>query len=253
MGLGDWIMATSQVKTMHEANGRPVLVMGVEQRRLMWSPVFENNPRIARRPIPDTRCQILVNGPGARPYIAAKYQERWVWKKWDISPGELFLTELEREFAEPYRDCVLIEPHTKVADGNKAWYWDRWQAVVDETPEHRYVQTGPFNTRHLRDVEGVPTTFRQAAAILSVARAFLGTEGALHHAAAALSVPAVVLWSEFISPEITGYEQHHNLRHASSSCGARVPCVGCRLSMEMITVEEVLQHLEEVICSRNEI
>lgn len=243
MGLGDWIMATSQVKRMNEASGVPVVVMGVEQRRFMWSEVFEHNPRILRKPT--GRHQILVNGPNARPYIAAKYETRWVWKKWDIAPGELYFTEEEKAFAEPYRGCVLIEPHTKVSDGNKAWYWERWQMVVNET-QHRYVQTGPFNTRYLGGVEGVSTTFRQAAAILSVAKAFLGTEGALHHAAAALAVPAVVLWSEFISPEITGYVQHHNLRHASLSCGARIPCVGCRLSMEMITVEEVLEHLDEV-------
>ncbi len=91
------------------------------------------------------------------------------------------------------------------------------------------------------------TTFRQAAAILSVCRAYVGPEGAMHHAAAALNIPSVVLWSEFISPEITGYETQRNIRHANATCGARVPCVGCRLSMELITVEEVLQELEAVL------
>ncbi len=244
MGLGDWLMATAQVKQMHAANGAPVLIVA-QRGRVMWSDVFEHNPKIIRREEPG--CNVLLNAPGARPYIAAKYETRWVWRAWDKAPGEIFLTESERRFAEPYRGCVLIEPHTKVADGNKAWYWERWQAVVDELPNVRFVQTGPFNTRPLQRVELVTTTFRQAAAILSVSRAFVGTEGALHHAAAALSVPAVVLWSEFISPEITGYESHRNLRHAGQACGARVPCIGCRISMDLIKVGEVIQQLTEVL------
>ncbi len=246
VGLGDWIMATSQVKTMHERNGGiPIVVMGVQQRRFMWSEVFDHNPRIIRRP--EGRHQILVNGPNARPYISAKYQTRWVWKKWDISPGEIYLTPSERMFAQRYKGCVLIEPHTKIADGNKAWQWERWQTVIGEMPNVRFVQTGPFNTRPLEGVEFAATSFRQAAAILSVARAFVGTEGALHHAAAALGVPAVVLWSEFISPEITGYASQRNIRHAGDPCGARIHCVGCKISMGLITVEEVIGNLSEVL------
>lgn len=237
-------MATSQVKRMHERSGVPIVVMGLGQR-LMWSEVFENNPRILRRPV--GHCQVLINGPNARPYIAAKYQERWVWKRWDIAPGELYFSVPETRFAEPYRGAVLIEPHTKVANGNKAWQWERWQAVVDELPDVRFVQVGPFNTRPLRGVEFVETRFRLAAAVLSVASAFVGTEGALHHAAAALNVPAVVLWSEFISPDITGYATQRNIRHAGTPCGARVPCVGCKISMGLISVEEVINNLREVL------
>lgn len=244
MGIGDSLMATSQVKAMNKASGLPVLILG-QNNRIIWSEVFENNPKILR--YGNQNCTVLHNGPGMRPYIAAKYETRWVWKKWDIQPGEVFLTDAEKKFAEPYRNCVLIEPHTKVADGNKAWPWERWQALVNEAESVRFVQTGPFNTRYLEGVEGAVTTFRQAMAILSVASAFVGTEGALHHAAAALGTPAVVLWSEFISPEFTGYESQRNIRHASSVCGARVPCVGCKLSMEMITVEEVLKNLSEVL------
>ncbi len=244
MGLGDWIMATSQVRSMHQANRRPVLIIG-PAGRAMWSEVFLHNPRILRRP--ETNCQILRNGPGLRPYIRAKHPQRWYWKPWPIAPGEIFLSEDERASAFPYRGCVVIEPHTKVADGNKAWPWERWQAVVDALPDVRFVQVGPFNTRPLDGVELATTNFRQAMAILSSASAFVGTEGALHHAAAALDIPAVVLWSEFISPDITGYDTQNNLRHAGEACGARVPCVGCRISMGLITVDEVVSNLQEVL------
>lgn len=246
MGLGDWIMATSQIRALQESNGgRKVLVVG-QAGRMMWSAeVFEGNPRVIRRPEAD--CDILRNGPGLRPYIAAKHPMRWFWQKWPIAPGELYLSDSELAFSKIYHDRVMVEPHTKVSEGNKSWPWERWQAVVDSLPEVRFLQVGPFNTRPLRGVEFVPTTFRQAASLLSVSALFVGSEGALHHAAAALGIPAVVLWSEFISPDITGYPTQRNLRHAGDPCGARIPCVGCRVSMGLISVDEVVNSIKEIL------
>jgi ADP-heptose:LPS heptosyltransferase len=139
---------------------------------------------------------------------------------------------------------VMIEPTTKVPDGNKAWLWDRWQAVARTRSD--FVQCGPADAPRLTGVEFVETTFRNAAAVLSGCRAFVGPEGALHHAAAALDVPAVVLWSEFISPDVTGYASQINIRHAGPACGSRVPCESCKRSMEAITVQEVVENLREV-------
>jgi len=56
-----------------------------------------------------------------------------------------------------------------------------------------------------------------------------------------------VLWSHFISPDITGYQTQKNLRHANGWCGMRVDCPTCRASMEAITVDEVAQALREVL------
>ena len=157
----------------------------------------------------------------------------------------MFLSDAEREFAEPYRGKVLIEPRTKVV-GNKDWFPDRWQALVDQT-DIDYVQAGSPGIVPLNGVRYVPTTtFRQAMAILAVSKAFVGTEGALHHAAAALDIPAVVLWSHFIHPDFTGYEGQRNIRHADGWCGSRLACQECRESMRRISVAEVAEHLREI-------
>ena len=122
---------------------------------------------------------------------------------------------------------------------------ERTEELVDRGGD--FVQIGPPGTRVLRGVHYVQTpSFRHGAAVLAVSRAFVGTEGGLHHAAAALGVPAVVLFSEFISPDITGYATHRNIRHAGATCGARIPCSSCRASMEAITVDEVEKHLKEI-------
>ncbi len=97
------------------------------------------------------------------------------------------------------------------------------------------------------DLYARTTTFRQALAVLSVCRAFVGTEGALHHGAAAVGTPAVVLFSEFISPDVTGYPQHRNLRQAGAACGSRKPCKGCAESMRAISVLEVVANLKEIL------
>lgn len=229
-------MCTSQVRDLNLKTKLKVRV--VKPNRLpQWSEVFENNPRIAR---PDERgtCVALVNAGGARPYIAGKSATHWIWKRWDIKPGEIFLSAAEKQFAEPHAGAILIEPHTKIEGGNKAWIWERWQELVDRGG--RFIQVGKPGTRQLNGIEFVETqSFRHAMAVLSVSQAFVGPEGALHHAAAALRVPAVVLWSEFIAPEFTGYSTQRNLRHAGPACGSRVPCEGCKASMDKITVDEV--------------
>jgi ADP-heptose:LPS heptosyltransferase len=90
-------------------------------------------------------------------------------------------------------------------------------------------------------------TFRYACAVLSVCKAFVGAEGGLMHAAAATKTPAVILWSEFISPAITGYPTMVNLRHAGPPCGMRVDCRTCRVAMNKITVTEVVAALKGVL------
>jgi len=237
-------MATAQAKAMHEANGRLVYVVGGDGRSQWPEEIFANNPRLTRREVPGS--QRLVSGGGVRPYIVGKTAERWYWKTWPITPGELYFTPAEKTWAEQYRGRILIEPTTKVPRSNKAWLPERWQSVADKMDVH-FTQVGPRGTLPLRGVRWIHTTFREAVAILSVSRAFVGTEGAMHHAAAALGIPAVVLWSEYISPDYTGYATQRNIRHAGSACGARLPCDGCKESMLAISVDEVVGALTDVL------
>lgn len=238
MGLGDWIMATSLVREINKRTGKKVVVVD-RLNRPRWSEAFENNPRILRQH--EFGAERLLNAGGARPYIKAKTDRTWFWKRWDISPGELFLSEEETGFAQRYKGVIILEPNTKVLGGNKAWPFDRWQEVARQCSGLELVQIGAPDARKLTGVRFIPTSVREAFAILSVSRLFVGTEGALHHAAAALSTPAVVLWSEFISPAFTGYSNQYNIRKTNEVCGARYPCKSCSASMEAITVDEVVE------------
>lgn len=236
-------MATAQVKQIFERTSSQVVIVD-RAGRVQWHEVFENNPKIS--PVAYRGTQRLINAGGVRPYIASKTPTHWVWKRWNTSPGELFFSDEEKAFGAKHGGRILIEPHTKKEGSNKAWLWERWQELVDRGGE--YVQVGPIGTPALRGIEFVPTrNFRLGCAVLAHSRAFVGTEGGLHHAAAAVSTPAVVLFSEFISPDITGYPKHRNLHHAGGSCGMRTPCSGCRDSMLKISVDEVEMNLKEIL------
>src|SRR5262249_3229320 len=83
-------------------------------------------------------------------------------------------------------------------------------------------------------------TFRDALCVLSLARLYIGPEGGLHHAAAALGVPAVVIFGGFNSPKATGYAWHSNIVAPGEPCGTVAYCLHCRDAMKSITVERVL-------------
>jgi hypothetical protein len=246
MGWGDEIIASGQARALQRHDPRPVLIID-RNARPRWSPIWDHNPRLARdRAGGPGKFQSLLNGPGVRPYVEQKLATRWVWRgNFRCEPGEIYLTEAERAFAAPWRGRVLVEPNLKdkPEQVNKRWAFERWQALADLRLAE-FVQVGPPGTRLLRGVEhAVTQNFRLACAVLSVCRGFVGHEGGLHHAAAALRVPAVVLFSGFISPAITGYETQRNIHHGGAACGSRLPCLHCRESMEAISVEEVAANL----------
>lgn len=256
-------MASGEAKKLHKITKLPVLITRPDGT-ILWSEMWENLDYIcgslaARQgKVPFKRQSrrkyqfphtVMVNAGGARPYIAAKTPEKWTWRLYKPIPGEIKFSLVERAFGSGFAGKVMIEPHGKdVGHANKQWIWERWQALVNRFPLLTFTQCGPPGTRWLDGVQPVITPrFRDAAAVLANSTAFVGTEGGLMHAAAALGTPAVILWSEFIAPTITGYETMRNIRHAGTPCGLRVPCAGCKKSMEKITVDEVEQALREVL------
>jgi ADP-heptose:LPS heptosyltransferase len=166
-------------------------------------------------------------------------------------------TPAELAFAEPYRGMVMIEPNVKaIGHTNKAWRWDRWRQTLERVLTE--VQQTPLicsPTPEAADrmsgggaVGVVTPTFRHACAVLSVCKAFVGTEGGLMHAAAAVGTPAVVLFGGFISPEVTGYASHTNLFTGSGlGCGARIDCQHCRDAMDRISVDRVVNELSRTL------
>ena len=101
----------------------------------------------------------------------------------------------------------------------------------------------------LRGAQPIKTpTFRKALAVLQHAKMFLGHEGGMHHGAAAVGIPAVVLFGGFIHPRTTGYESHANIfTGGTEGCGSLNRCEHCLKAMLDISVEMVLADARKVM------
>lgn len=239
-------MATAEAKHHNEKTGLPVVFANKQTRKTYWSEVFQNNPRILKNPVNGQEVVVIQNHGGKRPYIKEIYPDHIVFDmSYKAVPGELFLTEAEKKRCIP--GCVIIEPHTKEKEfsRNKAWPWERWQALVDALPLP-WVQVGHPEVKSLNGVTRALTrSFREALGYVNSCSLVVTTDGALHHAAAALGKPAVVLWGGLAPHTTLGYDFHTNICMTDRVCGSIGPCDHCKEAMQAITVEMVREAIEK--------
>lgn len=239
MGIGDELMVTGMVREAQVRDPRRVLIR-YEKGKLRWSEIWENNPRIVRPGTPGDFQILEPRENYLRPYIAEKTPNRWTWKEYRPPVGEIYLTRAEQDYAVRNAGLVVLGSWLKSgAPPNKAWpYWGELAALLADLP---LVRLGPpGNAATIPGVRPIETTIRQAAAIVSKARLVITQEGALHHIAAALATPAVVIFGGYISPKVTGYfSQTSFFRGDGLGCGMRTRCSHCEAAMASISPEEV--------------
>lgn len=250
MGWGDEIIATGEVKRRAAGTAKRFTILD-RHGGARWHEAWENNPRIA--PPGERADEVITNAPHRRPYIVEQSPERYVFKAFGPEPGELFFSAKELQDVGKYRGAILVEPHIKPgAPKGKQWPFRYWQKFAYMARRYPLLQVGLPGTTPLHGVRFVKTgNFRRAAAILSVCRAAVLPEGGLHHAAAALGVPAVVIYGGFISPAVTGYATHRNIYVESNEhplgCGDRRFCPHCEKAMASIPPLTVFEALQGII------
>ena len=238
MGLGDWLMASGDAKEANERTGKKVK-LGNGVTMFLDNQVFANNPRMASNS--DTDVVWVKNYQGHRPYLKGTKNGRLLFND-DYKPrvGEVYFNQLEKKNIDKIdKDYIVVEPNVKRVYAhtvNKAWHgWEElfkhdlpWLQLGDVTVK-RYTKWKETNT------------FREALQVLSKAKLFIGTDGGLHHAAAALGIPSVVIWTGFTSPRHLGYDTHRNIHDGSEPCGTYDSvCQHCLLKSKAISVEQVL-------------
>lgn len=257
MGLGDQILATGLARG---ASVRGKRIAFGDGKKIIWDHysdlIFRNNPNIAPRNatsfdnaewVPFYRGNRIYNEKG---------DDRWIWNyDFHATPGEMFFAKDELVFAKAQRSgFVVIEPnvpgHKSVA-ANKQWGVSKYNEVAHRLTRkgHRVIQfihnASPQRLTGARPI--FTANFRLALAILSRAALYIGPEGGLHHGAAAVGVPAVVLFGGFIPPQVTGYPTHTNLTGGAEACGSLKPCSHCAAAMAAITIEEVMTHATQLL------
>jgi len=157
-----------------------------------------------------------------------------------LKPEELALSA--EWAAKPF---VALEPYIKAgAPPSKQWPIERFAAVAHALS--RELPVYQISAPDSPVLEGIPQirprSFRESMAYLKAAQLYIGPEGGLHHAAAAVGTRAVVVYGGFTSPRITGYAFHTQLTGgATEACGTRYGlCPHCREHLDRITVAEVL-------------
>ncbi|MGH7117642.1 MAG: glycosyltransferase family 9 protein [Acetobacteraceae bacterium] len=167
----------------------------------------------------------------------------------------LLLTEEERARARFASGRIVIQSSGMAAHhpiANKQWPVERFQGVVDALEgELSFIQLGSVMDPPLRGAEDFrgATGIREAAAILSEARLFVGTVGFLMHLARAVECPSVIIFGGREAPWQSGYICNANLY-------SPVPCAPCwrwngcefaRKCMDKITVGDVVAAIRQMM------
>lgn len=243
MSYGDEIMALGEAET-HWRQTAQQCVITDDHGRIRAHPLWEHHPAIA--PKAGEGVHRIRNAPGSRPYIEYPFTFETgcrftPWRARDhrcrlaLTPDELARGKA-RAGESP---IIVIEPHiAESSNQNKQWGWQRWTILAAllrmRFPSHRTVQIGPRGTATVAGCELIADEgFRDGCATLAHASLAVLPEGGLHHAAAALGVPAVVIFGGTVPVENMGYPEHMNLSYGKA-CGSWKPCGHCADAMARI-------------------
>jgi len=242
MGYGDALMAAGQAQEFFATDperGPIAMLNGDKSPR--WNPVWLHNPAIW---VPGSGPvhRHLISGRGHLPYLHYPYSTAtgWSFTDWRVrdhrpvmylSEDELGWGQVLRQSIGPY---VILEPTAQRKHSNRRpprQFWDTLRLGLKGSLKRLpIVQLAhPESTPLHGTIPVVHTTFREACSYLASSSLLVTTEGGLAHAAAALGIPAVVLWGGNISEPNLGYPEHVNFVDADprTPCGTLLPCDHC--------------------------
>ena len=274
MGYGDYIMLSGIVRDFRKKFPGTAITARAAERSGYFQAIFQGNPYITRAADVDGTKPVLDLPPvqfGARD--EAEGRIRWS-PGFTAIPGNLYFSDAEMQWAIRVTEeirmrsgsdlLVLANPYAKqgvVVDGRQFDYEHHvnkeWGAAGYEELVRALRGTAAFlqpvaesDTRPvLAGMHAVVSNYREAAALLTQCDAYLGCEGGLHHAAAALDRRGVVIFGGWLSPKVTGYPIHDNVYRGDleDACGSLRVCPHCREIMDGIRVDEIALRLEAML------
>ena len=243
MGWGDEVMAAGEAQAL---GGKVGIYDNNGNQR--YHPAWENNHCIAK--IGENHTKKIVNAPNCRPYVKKINHATWEWQPYVPKLASFYFSAEELAFmAKLPLNYIVIEPNLKdkAESINRRWSWERFAEVTNNT-DLQFVQLGKTKPKMLPNTKWIKTdNERYMAAALRMARAYIGHEGGMHHTAAAVQTPAVVIFGGFITPKVTGYKNHINFAVDGLGCGRRLKCTHCESAMNEITSNAVINALRGIL------
>ena len=197
-----------------------------------WPRLFYNNPDIVaahriREPEVPPGHQIVYEDPW--PTRRGRHVLRIICDHLGLNGAEIepltyyYPTDEERQVARDItpkngRPLVVTHPFSGFfAPKTKQWSFSNWKRLLELIPDDietmRFYNPDepatPCERSFHRDIE--TTDLRVMAALLERADAFIGHDSGLAHLATALGIPAVVIFTGYVPPDVFGYEQNINL------------------------------------------
>lgn len=255
MGYGDKLISAGLAHDLYAVSRTPVTLVDVSGKP-RWNPVWAGNPAIVVpvRSTPRFNAPYILTGKGQHPYIAERVDKQyWKFADWrvrDHRPGYFLsaedhatIFELRRQFGS----YLLLEPtplrkHPNRRPTHQAFWpelFDRLRLLglpilqlIHGEADYQLLPGAIQITNH---------SFRHACAVLAGASLLVTTEGGLPHAAAALSIPSVVLFGGMISVDCLGYPEHENLSFpdAGTPCGRLDDCAHCLAAWAYLSPDHV--------------
>ena len=267
MGWGDDLMWLGEASKVHEENPN-VKISSDGKYSILW----DNIPWIAER---DGDIIVPEKPGGNRWYIQGWAPGRILLKPYKPIPAPYVVTDEERKTAQNIlndtnignKPFVLINPDSKNTTyaNNRDWGFEKWIKLSGMLKEHiNVLRVKPpsgtmvdvsgqveYNKPLIDGITNLSTDIRTGFAIASLAKCVVTTDGALQHLAAALNIPAFIIYGGTISPSIVGYEGRNQVNYYVESeyspCGMQVDCPHCRACMEAITVEMLYKDVSEFL------
>lgn len=249
MGIGDEIIGSGLARGAH-ARGKKI-AFG-DKRKILWSEwckeVYENNPNVAhpgQEGLPN--LEWIAFHKGSRNYSTLSHdRSHWIWNyKHRMVPGEFFFSDKEKALAATFAPgFIVIEPNLpwwKSVAVNKDWGEAKYAELARRLLPLgcRLVQFRHKQTRRViegADIIELPR-FREAIAVMSRAALYVGAEGGMMHAAAAVGIKGVVMFGGWSPPSVCGYSTHINLTGKNGACGSLQPCKHCQEALASISVD----------------
>lgn len=280
MGLGGYLTWTAVAREIKNRIG--VKCIPVEQVsngiiKIIKNEIFHNNPNILQNFEDNAYAlPIVLNNPETNyckkdtPEKASHRYDKHIVEQIcevygfapDSTKPDLYFTKEEigyvknvlREKSILGKDFLVIEPQSNNEYTiNKFYPIKKWQKIADNLSEnYTIVQVGKSNKdkvlKNVIDLTGI-TTFRQAACLISYASLFISSEGGLMHAARAVDVKSVIVYTGFIHPKMTGYSFNTNLwlGEKHGPCGMKVRCQKCLEEVNNHNPQEIIKIVKNIL------